>query len=246
MNRQVGDGCSPDVAYAKKKGNALLSYLLDCVRRGNYSGIEAALSDPAYLCLTQVIICNDFSYAHTVFQFLSPQIVRASVEGGMSEMAAAGTYLNYIKKAHQARSVRTLWELHKGMLLEYAKNVAKVQEDYHFSPLVRQCRSYIREHLHQPLFVYDIAEALHVSRSYLSRVYKRETGETISRFIRHEKVSEAKILLRHTSFSVADIGQQLGYCSQSHFTDVFRKETGMTPNRFRKKYIRQEPVRDKK
>ena len=49
MNRQVGDGCSPDVAYAKKKGNALLSYLPDCVRRGNYSDIEAALSDPAYL-----------------------------------------------------------------------------------------------------------------------------------------------------------------------------------------------------
>ena len=85
--------------------------------------------------------------------------------------------------------------------------------------------AYIRDHVYEKLTVNHIAQELHFSRSYLCHIYKLETGQTLSDRIRHEKISEAKFLLQYSSFSLTDIAHKLGFCSQSHFTYVFRKET---------------------
>jgi len=102
-----------------------------------------------------------------------------------------------------------------------------------YLPVVEKCRLYIDEHIYEPLYVHEIANALHVSVSYLSHMYKKETGESISDYIRRRKMEEAKQLLRYTTFPVTCIYEMLSYCSQSYFSDIFRKETGMTPCLFR-------------
>lgn len=219
--------------HAKNKGNELLSYLLDCVQRGNCDDIQVALKDPEFSALKQLVVGNELSFAQMVFQYVAPQIARAALNGGMSWVAATAVYQNYINKAQIARTAQALFELYNQMFLDFAANASQSVEDNQFSSLVRKCRSYICNHLYEPLSIGRIAEAIHISTSYLSHVYKQETGETISDFVRHKKISEAKILLQLTSSSLAEIGEQLGYCSQSHFTEIFRKETGMTPRQFR-------------
>jgi AraC-like DNA-binding protein len=67
-------------------------------------------------------------------------------------------------------------------------------------------------------------------------VYKNETKETIRGRIQHSKILEAKRLLQYSPFSLNDIRHKLGFCSQSHFAGVFRKETGMTPHQYRDIY----------
>ncbi|WP_337101833.1 helix-turn-helix transcriptional regulator [Paenibacillus sp. YIM B09110] len=219
--------------YARQKGNSVLSYLLDCVRGGRRNQIEKELSSPDFQTHMKLIFSDQLSFTYMVVQFLWPQIVRSAVEGGMSEMEASGIYRNYIHKAQHAKSVQTLLDLHHQVFLEYAGKVAIAQKDNCYSPLVRKCHHYIKEHLYDSLTVSEIAEALHFSRSHLSHVYKRETGETLSDRIRKERISEAMQLLEHTSLTLNDIGQKLGFSSQSHFTDIFRRETRITPHQYR-------------
>ncbi|KQN99892.1 helix-turn-helix transcriptional regulator [Paenibacillus sp. Leaf72] len=221
--------------YARLKGNSILSFLLDCLRGGRRKQIERELSTPEFQTYTKLIFSNQLSFTYMVVQFLWPQIVRSAVDGGMSDMEASGIYRNYILKAQQAKSVQALLDLHQQVFLEYAGNVALAQEDKSYSPLVRKCHHYIKEHLYDSLTVSEIAEALHFSRSHLSHAYKRETGETLSDRIRKERISAAMQLLEHTSLTLNDIGQKLGFSSQSHFTDIFRREMRITPHQYRLK-----------
>ena len=230
----------PEETKALAKGNGMLTFLLDSVRLGNRSDIEAIYSDPRYTDVSHVVIGNRLSFAHMVFQYLSPQVVLAAVNGGMSWVAASDKYQYYINKAQQAGSVSVLLDLNKQMFLDFADSVAHT--NHQFLSLVRQCRSYISEHIYEPLSVRQIAEALNISTSYLSHLYKRETGETITDFIRYKKISEAKLLLQYSELTLTDIGEQLGFCSQSHFTDIFHKETGLTPSKFRHIYRQREPI----
>lgn len=219
---------------AKNKGNALLSYLLECVRLGSRSKIESALSKPENLNLSEIVIGKKLILAHIVLQYQLPQIVRAGLDGGMSWTIASEMYQNYLKKVQQMRTVSECQELQNTVFLEFADKVALT--NYQFSSLVLRCRTYINEHLSEPLSSSKISEALNISKSYLCHIYKSETGETISDYIRQKKISEAKLLLQYSSLSLTAIWEQLGYCSQSHFTDIFHKKTDMTPSQFRNKY----------
>jgi AraC-like DNA-binding protein len=222
-----------DKAYAMERGNTILTYLLECISQGKCAEIKGIFSGSEYPVLARLTIGNDVSMAQTVLVFILPQVMRASITGGISWRYCNEIYFKYIERVKQATSVFQLTELYKEMILEFAENVARIQEHRSFSPVVRKCCSYIDEHICEPLYVAQIADALHVSSSYLSRIYKKEVGISISDYIRQRKIREAKWLLEHTSLSVSSVFGKLSFCSQSYFTVIFRRETGMTPCVFR-------------
>ena len=72
---------------------------------------------------------------------------------------------------------------------------------------------------------------------YLSRQFKKEVGITVTQFINHSKVLEAKKLLEKKSHSVLDISVMLGFSNSSHFTKVFKQELKITPKQYQKKHM---------
>ena len=81
--------------------------------------------------------------------------------------------------------------------------------------------------------VEDLARELSVSASYLSRLFKQETGESISAYIRSRKIMVAENLLKYTDHSMIEIANQLSFSSESHFIQQFREVVGMTPKKYR-------------
>ena len=81
-----------------------------------------------------------------------------------------------------------------------------------------------------------IAEELFLSRPYLSRKFKEETGESLTDFILKEKTEEAKRFLRYSDKSLTAIGSYLGFSSASHFSRVFKTYVGSTPSEYREKH----------
>ena len=79
----------------------------------------------------------------------------------------------------------------------------------------------------------DLAEVLGVSASYLSRLFKKETGDSVSIYIRRQKIEMAKHLLQYSEFSMIEIANRLSFSSQSHFIQQFREIVGMTPKKYR-------------
>ena len=91
-------------------------------------------------------------------------------------------------------------------------------------------------HLAEPITAEKIAEELFLSRPYLSRKFKEETGESLTDFILKEKTEEAKRLLRYSDKPLTAIGAYLGFSSASHFSRVFKTYVGSTPSEYREKH----------
>jgi AraC family transcriptional activator of pobA len=81
----------------------------------------------------------------------------------------------------------------------------------------------------------NYAEMLHISPNYLNKICKEETDLTAGELIRKRVMIEAQRLLHYTSFSVNEIAYELGFESTSYFITFFKKQTGISPEMFRKK-----------
>lgn len=103
-----------------------------------------------------------------------------------------------------------------------------------------QCKDYIFSHLHERIHTSDIAKALYLNANYLSGLFKKEEGITISAYILREKVKLAKTMLMYSRYSNIEIAGYLGFCSQSHLGAQFKKETGMTLHQYREQYGKRE------
>ncbi|GGN06234.1 AraC family transcriptional regulator [Dyadobacter beijingensis] len=79
----------------------------------------------------------------------------------------------------------------------------------------------------------DFADQLYVHINHLNRAIKETTGKTTSALIATRLVSEAKALLKHTNWSIAEIGYSLGFEEPAHFNNFFRKHTEVSPSAFR-------------
>jgi AraC-like DNA-binding protein len=80
----------------------------------------------------------------------------------------------------------------------------------------------------------DFAHQLGIHPNYLNRLVKKETGKTILKIINERVVTEAKILLLHSDWSITEIASALGFEYTSYFDNVFKKTTGLSPQSFRK------------
>ena len=117
------------------------------------------------------------------------------------------------------------------MILDYTARVERLHLGKHPTKLTVDVANYIQHHMSELITAEKIAEELFLSRPYLSRKFKEETG-----FILKEKTEEAKRLLRYSDKSLTAIGSYLGFSSASHFSRVFKTYVGSTPSEYREKH----------
>ncbi len=99
-------------------------------------------------------------------------------------------------------------------------------------PKLRLAIDYIQAHLAQPVTVAEVAEVVQMSPYHFSRCFKQSTGLSPYQYILHQRVEQAKLLLR-SALPLAQIAAQVGFASQSHFNRHFKRWVGLTPNQFR-------------
>jgi len=83
----------------------------------------------------------------------------------------------------------------------------------------------------------DFAAPLAIHINHLNAMLRKVTGQTTTQHIAARKIAEAKVLLRHTDWTIADISASLGFDYPNHFNEFFRRNTGMTPLGYRKEKI---------
>jgi len=79
----------------------------------------------------------------------------------------------------------------------------------------------------------DFAENLHVHVNHLNRAIKLTTGKTTSHLIGKRIAIEAKVMLKHTSWNVSEVGYSLGFEDAAHFNNFFKKHTKVSPKEYR-------------
>ena len=78
-----------------------------------------------------------------------------------------------------------------------------------------------------------LSERLKLSQSYISQLFKQETGTTINQYIISYRIDMASSLLLKSDQKISDIAGCCGFTDQNYFTKLFKKYTGMTPSAYR-------------
>lgn len=99
---------------------------------------------------------------------------------------------------------------------------------------LQQAIAYINEHLRENLSLKDISNVVGMSPFYFTNLFKQSTGMTAYQYVIYRRIELAKKLLRKQGLSIAEVSEQVGFESQSHFTNVFRKHTSKTPKIYRR------------
>lgn len=101
------------------------------------------------------------------------------------------------------------------------------------SPMVRRAMHFIQQRFSRPLRVREVAENCNCHPDYLSRVFHREAGVTVTDFIARTRTDRARYLLELDRYSLDEIAYQTGFHDQSHFARCFKRFLGMTPGEYR-------------
>jgi transcriptional regulator GlxA family with amidase domain len=74
-----------------------------------------------------------------------------------------------------------------------------------------------------------LAQACALSRSHFSRAFKRSTGMSPQDWIRHQRITQAKELIKHSGMTLTQISAECGFCDQAHFSHMFTRTEGTNP-----------------
>lgn len=161
---------------------------------------------------------------------------RQAIEGGLDSETAYNISDLFINKMDLCQTEEEIFSLHAEMVAFFSASVAEAQKDNQLSKGIRECRDYIDFHLHEKISVAEIAKNAGFSANYLSCLFRKETGQTISGYIREQKIKVAENMLRFSDYPYAEIAATLAFSSQSHFNRVFKETIGCTPAEYRRRY----------
>lgn len=206
--------------------------MLSVVRNGDLEHLIEML--PVLLEGTPGILSrNQLRQSQNLFISLVTLLTRAAIEGGLLEETAFSLSDSFIQTSEAALHPEEVEQLTSLAFQTFTREVARLRHG-HYSASIEQALDYIHRHLHYPLNLTVISESVGLSPCYLSRLFQKETGESIVSYIQHERVEAAKNMLRFSDYSISEIGSYLSFGTQSYFIHIFRSHTGMTPAVWRK------------
>lgn len=168
-------------------------------------------------------------------------VSRAAIAGGMDAERAYNISDLYILKMDSLQTIEEIKTLHREMFAFYTREMAALDKITVFSKPVILCMDYIYDHLHETIRVETLSKLVGLNRSYLSTLFKKETGRTVSEYILSKRMEAARNMLRFSDYTCAEIAALLAFSSQSHFNHVFLEQTGCTPRVFRNRFFRTAP-----
>lgn len=160
-------------------------------------------------------------------------VTRLCVESGMEMEQAFRLSDFYILKLDSIHTIQSVIDLHDRMVLDFTGKMRFLIRNLGASKPIISCIDYIYAHIKERITIEDLAEYTGLSASYLSRLFKKETGVSVSDYVREKKIEKAQHLLKYCDYSLIEIANYLSFSSQSHFIQLFKDFTGMTPKKYR-------------
>lgn len=212
----------------------------DAVRNGDLDTVEHEMELFRAETLQGKGQLSDNPIRNLTYHFIisTAMVARFCIDGGLDHDLAYMLSDFYIQEADKCKSIEELKDLQTKMAIDYCKRMKQLSKVDINSKQIVKAIDYIYEHLNSPITVRDIAENIGINETYLSKLFKKETGISISEYIRNYRIEAAKNMLKYSDYSYTDIAKLLCFSSQSHFTKVFKDVTGMTPKVYRDHHFR--------
>jgi two-component system response regulator YesN len=226
-------------AIAYMEGSAVDVVLTD-VRMNHVSGIELAEWAFTHRPEVQLVILSgysEFAYAKAAIRF---RVVRYLLKPtNPDELMSAFREIkrSLDERGRLTRIEKLLTEVDEENKSERqtAQELVRHMDDALIEDQwIERIESFLCAPEHAGASIAEIASALNMSVSHLSRAFKQKTGEKFSTYVILHRMIVAKKLLAETADKVQDIGCAVGYWDVRHFIKVFNAHTGMNPSEYRK------------
>ncbi|MGN0659932.1 MAG: helix-turn-helix domain-containing protein [Emergencia sp.] len=137
-----------------------------------------------------------------------------------------------LEKINEAQTLKEMIQTGRTLITGLAQSAAR--KSYSGSSLIiRELMLYLNAHCGENITLKSAADMIHVNPTYLSTLFRQETGTAFSTYLRNIRLARAEELLATTSMSVTEIALSTGFSSSGYFSKVFRESRGMTPREFR-------------
>lgn len=157
----------------------------------------------------------------------------AATEGGLPSDIVSTLAVLYRQNIAECQTTQEIQSVTRTMLEDFASRVRHAHASGTLSKEIQSCCEYVKFHTESRLTVEGLADRLGYAKYYLTKKFKKETGQNLRDYIRMQKVERAKFLLQNSQISIQQISDLLCFSSCSYFSVVFRKLTGLSPQEYR-------------
>ena len=122
------------------------------------------------------------------------------------------------------------------LLIHSMRKLEPTQSGYDEADVTQQIVKYIKKHYSERLSLDAITKSYNYSLSYISRIFKAETGYSFREYVKMIRIRESCRLLTCTDKKISDVAEAVGYSDVKFFTATFKELMGMSPGKYRASY----------
>ena len=205
--------------------------LMDAVTRGQVHKAELLLGNFTAFSFEQRLP-DSLRNAKNYCIIMNTLLRKAAERGGVHPVYLDSASSAFAHRIEQLETTDTVQNLMGEMFRSYCQLVRK-QSTRDYSPPVQKAVACIDADLSGNLNLRTLSEALNISGSYLSTIFKKDTGKTLTEYINHRRIQYAMQLLQTTRLQVQTVAQHCGILDVHYFSKIFKKHTGQTPREYR-------------
>lgn len=232
---------SLDLALSKTRINAAFhppyeyaQYLFQCIKEGNKKNLLEYIHSSYRLKIRFLSKNNLLRNIKNNFIRTCALATNAAIEGGVYSEIVYNLNDEYVEHMEELTKIQDVIDLSNKMLLDFADNVQAANNHPKYSKHIIYCQNFIFNQIYEDISLVQLSQAVKLSPNYLSELFSKEVGITISEYIQKERVKEAQKLLVLTNKSLSEICELLNFGAQSYFSTIFKKYTEFTPKEYRK------------
>ncbi|MCA0758747.1 response regulator [Paenibacillus sp. N4] len=161
------------------------------------------------------------------------------------ELLSAFAYLNgdakllsdYRENIRRCETAERLAELLYQLCEELEQpSLVKLSDKGHSGQLIAKAIEYIKLHYREELTLQEVADSIHVSKSYFSNLFKKQAGQNFIDYLIDLRLHEAKRMLTQKDYKIYEVAEKSGFNDVKYFSKLFKRMTQMTPVEYREKH----------
>lgn len=204
--------------------------LYEHISKSNYEQAIAIVKDFLYQCETEAkCVYSLYSGIMQIFSIVSKCFCNRETT---EDFDKKNRYLLFSFKSdlYQFKSIMALEEY----IAKIIKNICEDQDINNENIIIDDVKKYVSINYRYEIVLKELASHKYfLNSSYLSRLFKQETGMNFSKYLTKYRMNKASELLINTSFKINEISDFVGYNDTSYFIQIFRKEFNLTPEQYR-------------
>ena len=209
----------------------VIDRLLQGIREGNEYQTLCAVRECSALRMPDGIADELTAWKYDVIQ-LKALIIQELRRTGVMELLLYRAQAEFMQRTYRASGVEECKRLIEEMALRFCE-MNHLKEIHEYSVLVQKVILAVDMDLSQVLTLQSFSESLNVNRSYLSDLFRREVGMTITDYVTERRIQSAADMLLMTRDPVKLVAKRVGIADVHYFSRLFRKRMGKPPTKYR-------------